>query len=174
VAETDLIDSAQWLAQAASDLRAAKAIQRAQDAILPEDVGCHLAALCAQALEKSIKGYFILCGKTPGHSHRADKYLEVLLREGTARYRDHFRKVSALFDAETKGVVRSLISLTPGASRDKNGPNTEYPWGEPGSLSAPVESPVFHQVKDHDTWISTAERVVNSLSKLRISAGRLP
>ena len=59
--------------------------------------------MCAQAVEKSIKGYVILNKGTPKLSHRADKYLPLLLgRSPLLRYRDHHSKLSALFDSAAR------------------------------------------------------------------------
>lgn len=45
-----------WFAQAASDLRTATALLGAPPPVDKADVGCHVAAMCAQTIEKSIKG----------------------------------------------------------------------------------------------------------------------
>ena len=44
-----------------------------------EDVGCHVAAMCSQTVEETLKGYVFLNGATPDLGHRPDKYLPQLL-----------------------------------------------------------------------------------------------
>jgi type II secretory pathway component PulM len=57
--------SRSWLEQAQSDVRTARAVAAGPTPMNAGDVGCHLAMLCAQALEKGIKGYFVLCVAHP-------------------------------------------------------------------------------------------------------------
>lgn len=40
--------------------------------MLEPDVGCHVAVMCAQSVEKSLKGYSYFNGTMPEMSHRPD------------------------------------------------------------------------------------------------------
>lgn len=111
--------AAAWLSQAERDARTATALLDQPTPMKTDDVGCHVASLCAQAVEKSIKGYVLLNRSAPSHrSHRADKYLTPLLRGDLLRYGDNRRKLAGLFDPSMRALVRRLFDLTPGV-----------PWG---------------------------------------------
>jgi hypothetical protein len=138
------------------------------------DTGAHLAALCAQALEKSLKGYLFLNGMTPAMNHRPDKYLPLLLGGSLLRFGDHARHLSALFDASTKGTVRELLDLTPGGLGSvKDVPNTEYPWLDRGEWRhTPCEHQAFSVQHALDNWLKVASRVTSTLHRLSIAAER--
>jgi hypothetical protein len=53
-------ESATWFRQADSDARTAEALLSMPTPMQEGDVGCHVAVLCAQAIEKSLKGYVLL------------------------------------------------------------------------------------------------------------------
>lgn len=114
-----------------------------------DDVGCHVAALCAQTIEKSLKGYMLLNGATPAMNHRPDKYLSSLLTKNDPllRYREHHGYLAKLFDSTTKGVVRHLFDLTPGGleiGSTLSTPNTHGPTKERGRepLAGTLHSPI--------------------------------
>ena len=163
-----------WFIQASSDFRTASALNNAPPPILPTDVGCHVAAMCAQAIEKSIKGYVIVNGATPSLDHRPDKYLPQLLTKDDPllRHKGHHRHLSKLFDPETRSAVRSLLDLAPGGQGNRTDvPNTEYPWKVRGAWThTPMGS--SHFGADHiRAWLKLTMRVVNTLHKLGIAAG---
>lgn len=165
-----------WFAQAASDLRTAEALLGTPSPMLAADVGCHVAALCAQAVEKSIKGYVILNGATPKLGHRPDKYLPMLLTKNDPllRHRDHHRHLSKLFDPSTTAAVGDLLDLTPGGLGSRTDvPNTEYPWKVAGSWKhVPARAPEFGDSTALAQWLKLARRVHDSLKKLVVAAGR--
>lgn len=100
-----------WLEQASSDFRVAETLLSPTSLLTHRDAGCHTAALCAQTLEKSLKGYLFLNGMTPKLDHRPDKYLSTLLTKNKPllKYPGHHKHLSALFDQATKGVVKELF-----------------------------------------------------------------
>jgi hypothetical protein len=164
-----------WFAQAESDARAAKALLAGPPPMAVDDVGCHVTALCTQAVEKSIKGYLFLNGQTRKMSHRADKYLKPLLSGGQLlRYKEHRGTLSALFDAEMRGIVHRLLDLTPGTLDDKDVANTEYPWTAPaGGYQVPAGATEFGNVGLLGDWAKAAARVSAELHKLGIAVDRL-
>jgi hypothetical protein len=162
-----------WFGQAASDTRTAAALASQPSPMQAGDVGCHVAALCAQAVEKSIKGYVIVNGQSPRMSHRADKYLVPLLSGAPLlRFPHHHRHLSALFDSSTRAVVRRLIDLTPGTLDDKNAPNTEYPWLSQGVWRTPGGHELFSDAETLAQWTAVARRVTTRLSQLASAAER--
>ena len=164
-----------WFNQAESDLRAATALRDRPPPMTSEDVGCHVAAMCAQAIEKSIKAYVIVNGATPSLGHRPDKYLPQLLTKNDPllRYKDHHRHLSKLFDLDTRRTVEALLDLTPGGKGSLTDvANTEYPWKVNGAWKGtPVGSSHFGDGQ-LDVWLKLAKRVSDMLHKLLIAAQR--
>ena len=135
-----------------------------------EDIGCHVAAMCAQALEKSLKGYLLLNGAAPAKNHRPDKYLPNLLTKDDPllRHREHHAHLSRLFNTGTKATVKLLFDLTPGGLGSRTDvPNTEYPWTEFGEWRhTPFGALVFSDRETMKEWVDTARRVRDTLAKL--------
>lgn len=169
------LEARPWFDQAASDLRTATALRSRPDPMASDDVGCHVAAMCAQVVEKSIKGYVIVNGSTPSLDHRPDKYLSTLLTKGNPllRYGDHYTHLSKLFDIATKKAVNALLELTPGGQgRRTDAPNTEYPWQVAGAWArTPAGSKQFAGGRI-DEMLKLARRVQTTLQKLEIAASR--
>jgi len=164
-----------WFKQAESDLRTANALRSVPDPMGSDDVGCHLTAMCVQAIEKSIKGYVIVNGATPSLDHRPDKYLPLLMTRGgqLLQHRDHHAHLSKLFDADTKHGVKTLLDLTPGGQGSRvDVPNTEYPWQIDGAwTTAPAGSTQFGN-DSSDERLKLTKRIVDTLHKLAIAALR--
>jgi hypothetical protein len=170
---TAVAEAKRWFAQAASDIRTATALLAAPVPMLEADVGCHTAAMCAQAIEKSIKGYMILNRATPSLDHRPDKYLPSLLTKNDPllRYRAHHRHLSALFDPSTKDIVKHLLDLTPGARGNRTDvPNTEYPWKVAGVWThTPAGAAELDDSNKLALWLRVSKRVCDTLNKLLIA-----
>lgn len=172
-----------WLRQGGSDLRTAKLLFRhitsigtqhtatARDSLRREDAGCHIAAMCAQTIEKCIKGYMLLNGAEPKLDHRPDKYLSQLLvrRKGVINpllhHASHQPSLSKIFEPPTRTVIKELLDLTPGGRDNKNDlPNTEYPWTENQNWRwSPCGAAVFAARKDWERWLRTATKVHDGL-----------
>jgi hypothetical protein len=76
-------EASPWFRQARSDARTAQALTSAPEPMRPTDVACHVTALCAQTVEKALKGYLILNRRVARLDHRPDRYLRLLLeRDG--------------------------------------------------------------------------------------------
>jgi hypothetical protein len=157
-----------WFRQASSDVRTAEALLLCPSPMQEHDIGCHVAALCAQAIEKSLKGYLILNGQTPALNHRPDKYLErPILTIEQLRYRGHYAALSKLFHAGNKAAIRRLFDLTPGGKGHNRTDvaNTEYPWSQADHFS-PVGASAFADIHALSEWIKVAKQVSNTLLKL--------
>jgi hypothetical protein len=160
-----------WFNQAASDTRTAQALLPGPKPMEAKDVGCHIAALCSQALEKSLKGYMLLNGSDPRFDHRPDKYLVGLLATDASpllKYKDHRSHLAKLFTPETKDVVRTLLALTPGGrGRMTDAINTEYPWKEEAEWrQAPCDHGRFSDRSTLKSWVDTTQRVRDVFYKL--------
>lgn len=163
-----------WFTQAESDARTAKALRTRPAPMIEQDVGCHVAALCAQAVEKSIKGYVILNRQTPAMNHRADKYLGRLLgARPLLHYADHRGPLSELFTVTVRATVKQLLDLTPGTLDKKDVPNTEYPWPDNDDRQEiPAGAREFADADRLDAWVKVASRVSAELHKLGIAVDR--
>ena len=139
------------------------------------DVGCHASALCAQALEKSIKGAVVLNKQTPDMTHRADKYFGVMLGAKQLFQSPVLRNAFAgIFDQQTRAQIRTLLDLTPGTTASKNVPNTEYPWTDAHGHRTPAGATVFADRETVTAWVATARRVAVELEKVAIAIERGP
>ncbi|MCC7493181.1 MAG: hypothetical protein IT204_12565 [Fimbriimonadaceae bacterium] len=158
-----------WLEQAGSDLRVARALWRRPEPLLEGDAGCHLAALCSQAIEKSIKGYLVLNRTEFAMGHRPDRYLLLLCQPRTVRHAAHLPHLSRLFTLERRQAIRELLELTPGALgvRRLDLPNTEYPWQVQGEWALiPAGHPIFADPARCEQWLKLARQVVDGLARL--------
>ncbi|MDT8390160.1 MAG: HEPN domain-containing protein [Lentisphaeria bacterium] len=162
-----------WLRQAESDLRVAEALRQTPAPMRPEDAGCHAAAMCAQTIEKAIKGYMVVNGSSPKMDHRPDKYLHTLLIRDSPllRHREHYSHLSKLFDSGTRSNIEALFALTPGGhGKRTDAENTEYPWQVDGAWrEVPAGSNVFADSRVV-SWLRLAKKVKNVLHKLTIAA----
>jgi len=127
--------------------------------------------MCAQTIEKSIKGYVVLNGSTPAFDHRPDKYLILLLprtQNPLLRYPDHQNKLSQIFDQDTRAAITQLLDLTPGGRGNRNDlPNTEYPWTEEDRWRwSPCGAHEFAEDADWRRWFSAATRIHGGLFRL--------
>jgi len=173
---TEIDEAKTWFAQAASDLRTAKAILGGPAPMHEADVGCHLAAMCAQVTEKSLKGYMVANRTTPSLDHRPDKYIARLLTKGglLLQHEGHHSHLSKLFHPATKAAVRQLFDLTPGGRGNRTDmPNTEYPWKINGAwMHTPAGALELSDSKAVALWLKISERIYNTLQKLVIAGGR--
>lgn len=154
-----------WFIQAGSDLRVAEALNEGPLPMKAADVGCHVAAMCAQVLEKTLKGCFLLIGMTPRQNHRPDKELHVLWMHPT-RHKAHLSK---LFDQSTREDVSELLLLTPGGQQNRDAPNTEYPWLDNGTTHVPAVSECFQDEERIEAWLKLARRIYVELDKVRVA-----
>lgn len=143
----------------------------------PTDVACHVTALCAQTVEKALKGYLILNRRVARLDHRPDRYLRLLLERDGAflRYRSHHPELARLFDTRTRSAVVDLLSQTPGA---RNGartdePNSEYPWQVEGEWRhAPADAAHDPPPDVLGARLELTRRVLDVLDRLRSAAER--
>lgn len=162
-----------WLEQAESDARTGEAILEAVPPLREPDVGCHVAVMCAQAIEKGLKGYLYFNRTPPAMNHRPDKYLRLLLDEGGKflRHSSHHRELGRLFNPEAKARLRALLDLTPGGRGNRSDlPNTEYPWSDDSGVHVPVGHAVFMDRPTVVQWVLLAKQVTSRLRALVISA----
>lgn len=155
-----------WLDQAQSDLRIARVLIDHPASLKDGDVGCHVVAMCAQVIEKSIKAYLVVIGIDFKSNHRPDKYIGPLLMGTGLRHSDDVKKLSRLFDPQTRSVVRGILDLTPGGKgTDFTIKNTEYPWKVNNRwCERPADSAHFG-LEYARTAIKVATRVAEGLAK---------
>lgn len=166
-------DARPWFVQAASDLRTAEALLRQPPPMTASDVGCHVFAMCTQALEKCIKAYVFFNGAEPKLNHRPDKYISMLVTKGDPllKHESHHKELSKLFDTGTRAAMKALLDFTPGAIGNSNDvPNTEYPWKQVGVWSlAPCGAPSF-VAPEHSKCFALTKRIHDKLRALSIAA----
>lgn len=162
-----------WFDQAESDARTGEALLVCARPMQVEDVGFHVAVMCAQSVEKSLKGYMHFNRTRPAMNHRPDKYLRLLLDDSgkLLRFPGHHRSLSRLFNRATKARLRGLLDLTPGGRGNRSDvPNTEYPWHDSEGIQIPVGHPVFADRQTAAQWVRVAKQITRGLRGLVISA----
>jgi len=165
-----------WFQQAQSDIVTAEALLNGPIPMRNEDVGCHVTAMCAQSVEKSIKGYVLLNNRDFSWDHRPDKYLVNLLTKDDPllRYKDHYSKLCRIFSPERKASVRKLLDLTPGGlGKGAHTQNTEYPWVVSDISAAPVGADCFADKGTIDAWVKDARHICDGLRALWIAVDRV-
>lgn len=189
-----------WMLQARSDLRVAKRLlglwpidEGVMVALLENvpaylalergDLGCHIAAACAQCMEKSIKGYLIANGTTPRLDHRPHLYIPRLLgnTEGDRllRHKNHYAKLSGLLTTAVRGAINELFTMTPGGGGERRTdvPNTEYPWKDDpneGYRHTPYAHEQFASRGRVNDWYVHTNAVYGGLSKLVLALASGP
>lgn len=141
------------------------------------DVSCQVLAKLAQSVEKSIKGYVLLSQSEVKHSHRADRYLPVLLdRKLAFAEPTHHAKLATLFGLREKTIVRQLLDWTPGTLGKSDIPNTEYPWKQQSAsqYQTPYASTTLVQGDALADYARVCRRIVETLRKLWFAYSRRP
>jgi hypothetical protein len=161
-------DAVAWLTQARSDARTAETVAAGGSPMLPGDIGCHVALLCAQSFEKCIKGTMLLVGQTPTLTHDVEAGIDSMLRQADIRKKPPWNGLRHLY--RSKGVRRfakKLLAWTPGAASAAD-PNYEYPWR--GWTSAVLEVPCGHSLFDdaveQEQWIDVARALSDGVGKI--------
>lgn len=160
-------DAVAWLAQARSDARTAEAIAEGKRPMRPEDIGCHVALLCAQSFEKSIKGSMLLVGQTLTLTHEVETRIDSMLRQADIR-KGPWKLLRPLFDAPgVRRLVLALLAWTPGAASAAD-PNYEYPWRKHPTavLEVPFGHPLFEDTDAQARWIEAAQTLSDGLAKI--------
>lgn len=160
-------DAVAWLTQARSDARTAEAVAQGRSPMRPEDIGCHVALLCAQSFEKSIKGSMLLVGQTLTLTHEVETRIDSMLRQADIR-KGPWRLLRPLFDAPgVRRLVLTLLAWTPGAASAAD-PNYEYPWRKlpTAVVAVPCGHPLFEDVTEHARWIEAARALSDGLAKI--------
>ena len=172
---SDLDDATQWLGQARSDARAAAAIAKGGSPLDPGDLGCHIALLCAQALEKCVKGCMLLVGQTPTATHAVEKDIDSLLRAASG-YRSgapQFGLRDAYRASGVRRITKQLLDWTPGNAKSDE-LNYEYPWRvtRAAELATPFGHPAFEDPSDHREWVRVTTTLVEHAAKIASASRR--
>jgi hypothetical protein len=161
-------DAVAWLTQAQSDARTAKTVAGGGSPMLPGDVGCHVALLCAQSFEKCIKGSMLLVGQTPKLTHEVEAGIDSMLTQADIRKKAPWNGLRPLFRSRgARRVAKKLLAWTPGAASAAN-PNYEYPWRrQPATvLEVPYEHSLFEDEAEHEQWIDVVRTLSDGLGKI--------
>jgi hypothetical protein len=158
-----------WLDQARCNARTAEAIaQQPRRPMLEDDIGCHVALLCAQSIEKCIKGCMLLIGMEAPMSHDVEARIDAFLQQAATRGRRKGpeQQLAELFRA--RGVrrwARTLLSWTPGAATADQ-PNYEYPWPDRAEVEIPCGHALFADADERDEWITHARTLSDGAKKI--------
>jgi HEPN domain-containing protein len=162
-------DAFAWIEQARSDARTAAHVMIAGRSIFAGDIGCHVALLCAQSLEKCIKGCMFLVGQTPRLTHSVETAIDSIVVQACQRRDGDVRKrLPELFRARgVRGTVRQLLAMTPG-NAEPDEPNYEYPWRADAARDSelPYAHTLFERVADQREWVRIALHLADETAKI--------
>jgi hypothetical protein len=161
------------LRQACSDLLIARNLDDS-DQLLSRDRRCHIAAMCQQAIEKSVKSLYIALGMMPKRTHQIAGFIiemtAVIKTAGSVR-----RELTSLFSHSARQIIRELSGLVPkSAQEDPNqtSRNSEYPFLSSGTWIAPADEPVFRQA-DIVRFLRETGRIVDGVTRIRATVHRM-
>ncbi|MCI0618210.1 HEPN domain-containing protein [bacterium] len=108
-----------------------------------EEFWCHVVAQSQQSVEKAIKALICFGNLDFPKTHRADQLLFFLLKRSSfLNFKtENLKKLSALFGAHEKQIVKQLSDLAPQKGKTKR--NTEYPFLFGKVWVAPATDNVF-------------------------------
>jgi hypothetical protein len=170
-----------WIRQAQSDANTAEAIASRPGKLDKRDVGCHVALLCAQSLEKSVKGCLLLVGvEAPLNHDVADKIDTILSRllkgkgKGKGKLNGPVQHLKALFEERgLRPAIAKLRAWTPGAATCGE-PNYEYPWPAHAETQVPTGHVLFEDPSDHFDWVLKAKSLSDGAAKVAEAMRRYP
>lgn len=168
-----------WLAQARSDLRAARLVYQSAD----DSTFCQSIAKHQQAVEKSIKGLAAaardagLVTLTIKFSHGVDKLINALRRLHVPSHNAAIqRRIARLLSPAHEIEIRALMSLAPHRPADPSTPlprNTEYPFQQEGTWRAPADAGSFAE-REVRRYQSLANHIVRGCERIASALARRP
>jgi HEPN domain-containing protein len=134
---------------------------------------CHVVAQCQQSVEKAMKALICFGNLDFPKTHRADQLLFFLLkRSSILHFKDeNLKKLSILFGAPEKRVVKQLSDLAP--QKDATKRNTEYPFRVGKTWIAPATSNVF-TLGEIQLFLKHSRRIVFITSQIVSATPFLP
>ena len=155
-----------WMRQAQSDVRCAKYL-----AERPR-MACHITAKTQQGVEKAIKAFLRVAQVEFAWDHAPLRYiLDGLSQLSCYRRHSIWRRISKLFDSDTRRIVESLERLAPSGGAPRR--NSEYPYQENGQWTAPCDPVVFGNVEIEE-FLETAICVTSEIERFVNAVGLLP
>lgn len=157
-----------WIQQAQSDARTAEAISTRRAKLDERDVGCHVALLCAQSIEKCIKGCLLLVGGEAKLTHDVADIIDDLLGRVAARKKSKGseQNLNELF--RSRGVrkqIAQLLAWTPGNATPEQ-PNYEYPWPAHVETEVPTGHELFKDLAEQSEWVIHAKMLSDGAAKV--------
>jgi hypothetical protein len=155
--------------QARSDQRVARFLNGERNVRLPNGDGrCHVAAMCQQSIEKSVKSLCIALKMTPARTHQIMDYV-IALTQGP--YIPRLRsQINRLFSSDVRVVIEELCNLVPKSNQEdpfQTSRNTEYPYlNRPGWI-APCDSEAFNN-NEIARYLRVAGRIVDGVTRIQI------
>jgi len=139
---------------------------------------CHIAAMCQQAVEKSVKSLYIAWGMTPARTHQVTDLITGLLRKpGGTKHGDGVRsQLHHVFSQRARWIARELDELVPkGVVVDpaQTARNSEYPFLANRHWIAPCDAAAFRDV-EIAKYLRESGRMVNGVVRIRAAISRAP
>jgi len=134
---------------------------------------CHVVAQCQQSVEKAVKALICFGNLDFPKTHRADQLLFLLLKRSSILHfkTENLKKLSTLFGAPEKQIVKQLSDLVP--QKDPTKRNTEYPFRIGKTWMAPATPNVF-TLAEIQSFMKHSRRIVFTSSQIVSAAPFLP
>jgi HEPN domain-containing protein len=157
-----------WIQRAQSDARTAEAILTRRVKLDDRNVGCHVALLCAQSIEKCIKGCLLLVGGEAKLTHDIANIIDDILSRVAAKRKStgSEQNLNGLF--RSPGVrkrVTQLLAWTPGNATPEQ-PNYEYPWPARVESEVPTGHELFKDADEQSDWVTHAKTLSDGAAKV--------
>ena len=138
-----------------------------------EEFWCHVAALCQQSVEKSIKALICFGNLDFPKTHHADQLLFFLMKRLSFLHFKfvNLKKLSILFGLQEKKIVKQLSDLAP--QKDVTKRNTEYPFLVGKTWIAPAAPSVFTLTEIH-LFLKHSRRIVFTANQIVSAKAFLP
>jgi hypothetical protein len=158
--------------QAESDYRIARCLRTLHNGASPLcDTRCHIAAMCQQAIEKSVKGLYIAFGMTPKRTHQVAGLIIDMVTVATTAIGS---QLCQLFSPSAKRAVRELGELVPKSNPndpDQAARNNEYPFSRGHDWMAPCDDSAFHDA-EIARYLQETGRIVKGVTRIRAAIYR--
>jgi len=136
----------------------------------------HIAAMCQQAVEKSVKSLYIGLGMMPKRTHQVTDLITSMFRKPAAiKYGSGVRReLHRVFSSSARYVTRELCEVVPRSNPDdpdQAARNSEYPFTIAHGWIAPCDDSAFRE-SEITRYLQEAGRVVNGVARIRAAIYR--
>ena len=163
---------ASYQRQAQSDYQIARCLRALQNGpLLARDARCHIASMCQQSIEKSVKSLYVAMRLTPKRTHQVTGLIIDMITVASGTIRSQLCRV---FSPSARQVACELGDLVP--KSNLNDPsqvarNNEYPFLINREWIAPCDDSAFRD-GEITRFLREAGRIVDGVTRIRAAIYR--